>query len=287
MSAFDADLDRAALDVDYGAQASVGPARFAAIMSHYRAATDAARARLAPAEYVYDPQSGQRLDLWGADPDGAPRPAVMFIHGGYWRMLGREDSGFMAPMLAERGIASVVPDYGLSPAVTLAEIVRQVRAGFAWLWTNSPRLNIDPKRIVVTGSSAGGHLVGMLMADGWRTQAGLPDDAIAGALPISGLYDLDPISRCFPQGWLSLSQGDIAALSPLANLPARPPKTIVVRAAFEPAGFVRQSDAFAAALDQTVRVIDNRNHFDVILDLADADSEMSRLLLSLVGPDRG
>ncbi|WP_134725406.1 alpha/beta hydrolase [Paracoccus luteus] len=287
MSAFDADLGRAALDADYGAQATVGPARFAAIMADYRAATDAALARLAPAEHVHDPQSGERLDLWGADPEGAPRPAVMFIHGGYWRMLARGDSGFMAPMLAERGIATVVPDYSLSPAVTLAEIVRQVRASFAWLWTNAPRLNIDRKRIVVTGNSAGGHLVGMLMADGWRTQAGLPRDAIAGAMPISGLYDLGPLSRCFPQDWLSLSQGDVAALSPLANLPARPPKTIVVRAGFEPAGFVRQSDAFAAALGQTVRVIEGRNHFDVILDLADAESEMARLLLSLVGPGRG
>lgn len=287
MSAFDADLGRATLDVDYGAQATIGPARFAAIMADYRAASDAAQARRAPAEYVYDPQSGERLDLWGADLEGTPRPAVMFIHGGYWRMLGRTDSGFMAPMLAERGIATVVPDYSLSPAVTLAEIVRQVRASFAWLWTNAPRLNIDRRRIVVAGNSAGGHLVGMLLADGWRAQAGLPENAIAGAMPISGLYDLGPISRCFPQDWLSLSKDDIAALSPLAHLPARPPRTIVVRAGFEPAGFVRQSDAFATALDQEVRVIEGRNHFDVILDLARAESEMSRLLLSLVELDRG
>lgn len=287
MSAFDADLSRARLDVDYGAQASVGPERFASIMADYRAATEAARAQLTPAAHVYDPQSGQRLDLWGADPQGAPRPAVMFIHGGYWRMLGREDSGFMAPMLAGRGIATVVPDYSLSPSVTLTEIVRQMRASLVWLWTNALQLNIDRNRIVVTGNSAGGHLVGMLLADGWLSDAGLPDDAIAGAMPISGLYDLAPLSRSFPQDWLSLSQGDIAALSPLTNLPGQLPKTIVARAGLEAAGFVRQSDAFAAALGQTVQVIDGRNHFDVILDFMDPDSEMSRLLLSLIEPDRG
>lgn len=99
---------------------------------------------------------------------------------------------------------------------------------------------------MVAGSSAGGRLVGMLMADGWRGPAGLPEDAIAGAMPVSGLYDLEPLSRCFPQGWLSLSAEDVVALSPLANLPRHPPPTIVARAGFEPAGFVRQSGAGAS-----------------------------------------
>lgn len=286
MSGFDAHLERAALDTDYGAQASVGVERFTAIMADYRAATETMRAQLTPTEHVYDPKAGERLDLWGADPAGRPRPAVLFIHGGYWRMLGRADSGFMASMLAGRGIATVVPDYSLAPGVTLAEIVRQIRASFAWLWTHAPQLNIDRRRIVVAGSSAGGHLVGALMANGWRAQIGLPENAIAGALPISGLFDLAPLARCFPQDWLRLSDWDVASLSPLSNLPAQLPPTIVARAAHEPAGFVRQSDAFAAVLGAPLHIIKGRNHFDVILDLADPDSELSRLLLSLIEPDR-
>lgn len=282
MSAFDADLDRAALDKDYGAQATIGPVRFAAIMADYRAATEAALARITPSVHVYDPASGQLLDLWGADPSGPARPAVMFIHGGYWRMLGREDSGFMAPMLADRGIATVVPDYTLAPAVSLAEIVRQVRASLVWLWTNAPRLNIDRDRIVVTGNSAGGHLAAMLVADGWRQAAGLPENAIAGAMPISGLFDLAPVSRSFPQDWLGLSAEEADALSPLGRVPANPPPMVVVRAELEPGGFVRQSDAFAAALGLPVHVMGGRNHFDVILDLADPGSVISGLLLGLV-----
>lgn len=282
MSEFDATLDRAALDRDYGAQATVGPERFAAIIAEYRAATDAARAHLAPRAHVYDPASGEALDLWGADPSAGPRPAVMFIHGGYWRMLGRADSGFMAPALAQHGIATVVPDHTLAPAVSLAEIVRQLRAALTWLWTNAPELGIDRRRIVLAGSSAGGHLVGALLADGWRAAAGLPEDAIAGAMPISGLYDLAPLRRCFPQDWLSLSETDVAALSPLRHVPVRPPPVAVVRAALEPAGFVRQSDAFAGALGTTATVIADRNHFDVILDLARPDSDLSALLRGLI-----
>lgn len=287
MSDFDAGLDRAALDRDYGAQATVGPDRFAAIMARYRAETEAARALMPPAEHVYDPPSGERLDLWGADPAAPPRPAVLFIHGGYWRMLGRGDSGFMAPMLAARGVATVVPDYTLAPAASLAEIVRQMRAALAWLWTRAPALGIDRRRIVVAGSSAGGHLAGALLAGGWQAAAGLPQGAVAGALPISGLYDLAPLARCFPQDWLSLSPADVAVLSPLRHLPPAPVPLHVVRAELEPAGFVRQSDAYATALGTRTRVIAGRNHFDVILDLARPDSALSSLLFSLLAGRHG
>ena len=59
----------------------MGPDRVAAIMADYRAATNAAREKLTPSVHVHDPAGGERLDLWGADRAGPPRPAVLFIHG--------------------------------------------------------------------------------------------------------------------------------------------------------------------------------------------------------------
>jgi arylformamidase len=44
-----------------------------------------------------------------------------------------------------------------------------------------------------SGSSAGGHLVGMLLAGGWQADYGVPEAVMRGSLPISGLFDLRPL----------------------------------------------------------------------------------------------
>ena len=48
-------------------------------------------------------------------------------------------------------------------------------------------LGIDPNRIFVGGSSAGGHLTGMMLAGGWREERGLPEALIKGAISFSCL----------------------------------------------------------------------------------------------------
>lgn len=268
------------LDPDYRARDCVAPADFDRIVAAYAAGTAAARAALTPATMTYDEVSGEALDLYGAMP-GERRPCVVFLHGGYWRALSRHDSGFMAPALASAGIACAVPDYTLAPAAGLAEIVRQARAAFAFLWRRAEALHLDRGRIVVTGSSAGGHLAAAVAAAGWQAAAELPDRAVAGALPISGLFELAPVAAAFPQDWLRLTPAEVAALSPLRHLPPAGTPVTVALAASETPGFVRQSAAYAAALGTRPVTVAGRNHFDVILDLADPASDLFGRLAAL------
>lgn len=268
------------LNADYRARDCVTDAAFARIIAAYADGTMRARAALAPATHAFDPASGERLDLYGTAP-GQRRPCVVFVHGGYWRALSRAESGFMAPMLAARGIACAVPDYTLAPAAPLREIVRQMRAAVAFLWHRADDLGIDRGRIVVTGSSAGGHLAAAVAAPGWQAAAGLPAQPLRGAMPVSGLYDLAPIAAAFPQDWLRLTAADAADLSPLRHLPVGVAVTVAL-AARETAGFVRQSARYAAALGTAPVTIAGRNHFDVILDLTDPASALSRALIALV-----
>ena len=58
----------------------------------------------------YDEVSGQRLDIVPAPGPGL-KPAFVFIHGGYWRMLSKDESVYPAPALHARGITLVAPDY--------------------------------------------------------------------------------------------------------------------------------------------------------------------------------
>jgi len=268
------------LDIAYNVRRKAGEQLFGELMVRYRAESDKAVDGLAgSAGVVYD-RSGERLDVWGTGK--RPRPVFMFIHGGYWKALSRADSAFMARMLDDQGVATVVPDYTLAPGATLEEIVRQVRAAVAWVYDNGPEHGLDPERIVVGGSSAGGHLTGMTMVGGWQAELGLPEDVVKAAMPFSGLFDIRPLTRVYVNEWLGLDAERAATLSPeMLEAERRVPAVIAV-AEEDGAGFVEQSRRFQAHWGGELMVVPGRNHFDVELDLGDPKSAVSRKLLGLI-----
>ena len=279
--ATEATWPRDRLDADYTARLTCSAEDFARITEDYarlsQAALDLPGARTGIA---YDTASAETFDLFGTVP-GAARPCFVFIHGGYWRALSKGHSAFMAPMLAARGIACAVPDYTLAPAVSLTEIVRQCRAMLAHLWHNAEALGIDRTRIVVGGSSAGGHLTSAVAAGGWQTAWGLPAQPLKGQLPVSGLFDLAPLAASHVNDWMQFTPEEVQALSPLRNLPAGPLPAVVALAERETPGFHRQSAAYGKAVGAPVVTVPDRNHFDVVLDLTTPETGLSKALLGL------
>ncbi|WP_019629799.1 alpha/beta hydrolase [Actinomadura atramentaria] len=276
-----AELGDEELDVAYNVQRKAGPELFARHIAAYRELSAAATDGLPGFPGVrYDERSGELLDVWGAVP-GETRPVFVFLHGGYWRALSRHDSAFMARTLHEHGIATVVPDYTLAPAATLEEIVRQVRAAVAWVHRNGRAHGLDPDRIVVGGSSAGGHLTGMTMVDGWQDAFGVPADAVKAALPFSGLFDLRPMTRLYVNEWLDLDEPRAAALSPLLLPAARRVPAVVAVAEHDGTGFLDQAGRFAAHWGADTLVVPGRDHYDVVLDLADPESAAAKALFAL------
>ncbi|OJY68061.1 MULTISPECIES: alpha/beta hydrolase [unclassified Rhizobium] len=279
---------RERLDVDYNARATVGD-RFPDEMRAYRETSDEVRGDwLRFGDIVYDDESQQTLDIFGPRPDTAPRPVFLFVHGGYWRALSKYDSAMMAGMLAKAGIMTAVVDYRLAPTVSLSQIVREVRTALAFLWRNADRYGIDRDRIHIGGSSAGGHLTGMLLAGGWHQDFGVPENLVKSALPMSGLFELAPLAASFPQEWLSLDEQQIDSLSPIRHLPRRGCPVLVAWAEKEAPGFKRQSAAFAEAwkdLGHPVQTLEvpERNHFDILMELRNEETALSQALLTMVG----
>jgi len=282
---FDQEPDVARLDVDYNARATVTTEEFSRIIGLYaERSAEAADAFMLQEGIVYD-ESGERFDLLGPRGGGA-MPAVIFIHGGYWRALSRVESRFPALGLAHEGIVTVVPDYTLAPAASLTEIVRQMRALLAFVWSEAAAFGIDRDRIVVSGSSAGGHLAAMLAIGGWQEDFGLPPSPVRAAMPVSGVFNVAPLRRCHPQEWLKLTVEEVEALSPHRHVPPGGPPMVVSLAEHEAEGFRRQCTAFAerwSAAGGAARtlVVPGRNHFDVILDLCDPGTRLSRTLAGL------
>ncbi len=268
------DMDQSTLDREYNARASVPD--FEAEMARYRDASAQARAALQHhADLVYDPARRLALDWF---PGAAGGPVLLWIHGGYWRALSKEDQSCVAPGLVAAGIHVAVMDYALAPEATLEQIVDQARAALAWVHAAAEGFGADPQRLFAGGSSAGGHLCAMLMLGGWQHDHGLQPDALRGGISLSGLFDLEPIRLSHVNAWLGLDTARAHALSPAHHIPAHhipgPPAPALFASygGLETSEFARQTDAFAAdwaAAGHRSMVVPQaaRNHFDIAVAL--------------------
>lgn len=229
----------------------------------------------------YGPGASQTIDLAVPAPvcDRDPVPLVVFIHGGYWQQLSKNESFFAAVDCAEQGVAFAAVDYTLAPAASLDEIVAECHASLRALVSAAPGHGIDPDRVVVAGSSAGAHLAAMVgLGASWRP---------AATVLVSGIFDLEPLVDTYINDAVNL---DLAAAR--RNSPARAtldgfPRTVIAYGDNETQEFKRQSNDFAARLvaadtDVNVMEIPHRNHFDVILDLCDTDTSLGHATLNLI-----
>ncbi|HEY5052477.1 MAG TPA: alpha/beta hydrolase fold domain-containing protein [Solirubrobacterales bacterium] len=93
----------------------------------------------------------------GAEP--APRPTIVFFHGGGWVVgdLDTHDSvcRFLA---AHSGAAVLSARYRLAPEHPFPAAVEDAEAAFRWAVANAEELGADPARLAVGGDSAGGNL---------------------------------------------------------------------------------------------------------------------------------
>lgn len=228
----------------------------------------------------YGDRPSQTIDL--VVPERAtPVPLHVFIHGGYWQQLSKTDSFFAAPDTLAHGIAFAAVDYTLAPHANLGEIVAEVFAALRYLRSNAQALGIDPKRIVVSGSSAGAQLAAMagILLKG----AELP----AGLILLSGIYDLRPLLNIYVNDALGMDEEVAKRNSPLWRGISDFPPTVIAWGEIETDEFKCQSRHFAfhlerAKRDVTTLEVPARNHFDVVHDLAN-DTPLGGNLARLAG----
>ncbi|MFF2450067.1 alpha/beta hydrolase [Neobacillus sp. NPDC058068] len=107
--------------------------------------------------YKRDERFEIKADFYGLNHDNAP--VAVYIHGGglVWGTR-KEISEEMIELYTEQGIALFSIDYRLAPATKLPDILEDIQDALHWLETEGPKHSIDPRRIAVVGSSAGGFL---------------------------------------------------------------------------------------------------------------------------------
>ncbi len=217
----------------------------------------------------YGPGEREKLDLF--HPAGRSEGLVVFVHGGYWHKFDRSFWSQFAAGATARGWAVALPSYPLAPEARIKEITRCIARAIEAVaaYVSGP--------IVLTGHSAGGHLVARM---------GCRDVALAEAVrnrfrrivPISAVADLRPLLETSMNATLRLDPDEAEAESPVCHEAPEVPVTAWVGAEERPA-FLDQTRWLAEAWDAEHRIAAGRHHFDVIDDLRTPESPLVKSLL--------
>lgn len=225
----------------------------------------------------YGGSSGEMLDIFPARKgDGT---CMMFIHGGFWRAMDKQDFSFLAPALVDAGVSLVSVNYELCPRVSIEEIVKQMLRASAWLWRHAEDYGMDQDRLYVAGHSAGGHLAAMMMAALWPVyEKDLPRDLYKGALALSGVYDLRPIVQV---DWLNpdlgLDEASALQVSPAYLPPATRAPIVAAVGSRESSEFKRQNALLSARWRSAVTAdieVSGADHFTILDELCNQSSAL-------------
>lgn len=130
-------------------------------------------------------------DLYVPEPKREKMPAVLLIHGGGW-LNGTRDA--MSPAnedMAAAGFVGMTIEYDLSGSgVVFPTALEECWKAVHWLREHAGEYGIDPQKIAVAGSSAGGELAALM---GLGAHRPTDEPAVAAAIVYNGVLDLgDP-----------------------------------------------------------------------------------------------
>ena len=279
-------FDRGALDAEYNNRKKVKD--FEEYLAGYIRRSRETRLELpGVTDIAYGPSAAETLDIFRTGSGGEPGltvPVHVFFHGGYWQALGKDDFSYVVNALSGMDALTVVVNYALIPGVDMDELVAQCRRALVWIWHHAPEHGGDPSRIVVSGHSAGGHLVGMMAATEWPAlDPGCPPDLAKKGLSISGLMDLEPIRLCYLNEVLGLDGDAARRNSPMLQANRSNAELLCVYGDQEGEEYRRQSDGLAARWENTAsRSLEGHDHFSIVMMLDQPQSVLSSLLREMM-----
>jgi acetyl esterase/lipase len=149
--------------------------------------------RKANIAYGTDPQQG--LDVYVPyHAPAAPRPLVVFWHGGRWEFGDKADYRFVGAALAGLGYVAVLPNYRHYPQVKMPGFMDDAAQAALWAAAHAADYRAAPDRLYLMGHSAGAQMAALLTLDRRYFAAGghaVPH--IAGVIGLSGPYDFLPL----------------------------------------------------------------------------------------------
>jgi arylformamidase len=276
---------RAALDRAYSPSSMV--ASIDPFLRRYADDSSAARASFNTGRWSterYGTAATHTVDVFR--PGALPAPLLVFIHGGYWQALSKDDASFPAPALAAAGCGYASVNYTLAPEACMDAIVEECRQALTSLWRARDRLGIDMRGMVIAGHSAGAHLAAQMLTTDWA-ERGIDTAFIKGALLLGGVYDLEPIRQSYVNDALGLDETTARRNSPLFATPRVSCPIVVTWAERDTLEFKRQSCELASRWVQGGAALTSFeqphvNHFDSLFDFCNPTTKLAQETLRLL-----
>jgi acetyl esterase/lipase len=231
------------------------------------------------------------FDLYTPKTATGKTPAVVFIHGGYWRNQTRSYHKAFTGLyqnfglaLASRGIATAVIDYRLYPRAKIEDQLSDVANAVQYLKANAEKFAIDPGQIYLAGHSAGGHLALLIL---WQKK----NADVRGVIALSPILDIAHMRQnkeadfnkeltvpFFGEG------ADDAKYSPATYAAGDVKAALILFGEKDYPYLVEQgkkyADKFAAAGLKQIRIdwIKNTDHSDMVMDVHTSDDKVSDVI---------
>jgi acetyl esterase/lipase len=203
-----------------------------------------------------------KVDLYLPRRPNTALPTAVLFHGGGW-VTGSKDEIALDPLpYLEMGFAVVNVDYRLARVAPAPAAVEDARCALRWVIRHAPQYGFDLHKLVLVGSSAGGHLA--LITGFAPPSAGFdrlcPGDEplhVAAVVNFFGISDVEallqpPSPRDFAVGWLGggVEKAALARqVSPIAYVRAGGPAVFTVHGDSDPVVPFAQATKLHAALD--------------------------------------
>ena len=218
-------------------------------------------------------------------------PIIVYIHGGWWQSFSKQQFSSLAEPFNKPGLAVYMPGYRMAQdwenEIPMESILKQMEYAVAAI------LNEAVKRgspaVYLIGHSAGGQLVTMLNNTDWN-KFKLPSPAqqkLKGIFSLAGLFDIRPLVNSFINDEIKMSitsaEKVSPQLTPLSSKDHLVPVYLTLPE-FDTPEFFRQTKEYQNKLLKTgqpchFKVINNRDHLDLIEKLIEDNDELLNYLL--------
>jgi arylformamidase len=177
----------------------------------------------------------EKIDYFSA---GSNTPVVIFIHGGFWQMRSKNDFAFLAESYLKEGISVAMVGYPLAPQANMDQIVASSEKAVQFISQHIAEWGGNPQNVVLSGWSSGGHL-SVASMNGMKVKA---------VVPISGIFELEPLMGSFVNKKLQMDLETAKRNSPLLHLPTGKTPIYLFVGGSELSEMRRQSFDFAEQL---------------------------------------
>jgi acetyl esterase/lipase len=245
-----------------------------------------------------------RLDLFA--PAGTNWPILIFVHGGGWdggdkslKVAGDDVYGNLGRFYAEHGIGVAVINYRLLPHVQWQDQIFDVAHATAWVYHHIGEYGRDPRRLFLSGHSAGAQLVDRIAVDPTPlAAAGISSPIVRGVISVSGAgldiqdqetYKLGASPKYYAERFgTGANPGDWQKkASPTTYIHPGAPPFLIMFAGGEKKPLVRQSELFShdltrAGISNKTVIVPGQSHARIVLTLSRPDKTAGPAILNFI-----